>query len=227
MNKKYLYLMPMFLFSIAFMSATYYENADSYSSVEGMWQPEGSYIIDGDWGTGANVDWGSCSSADAVLISTYNFTEGSEVSSAIWEVKDKGATRNISIPSDCISSNGIILKVNNDGSCYEIPFEPPVYEYDNTITYSCYDFVLEDWQQLISPIGFYITSYGDVFYEEGLYLELEEIVETETTQGVIRFWNFDKLESSPITGDVVEGTSKFSFSIFFQNIWNWIKELFR
>ena len=69
------------------MSATYYENADSYSSVEGMWQPEGSYIIDGDWGTGANVDWGGCSSADAVLISTYNFTEGSEVSSAIWEVR--------------------------------------------------------------------------------------------------------------------------------------------
>ena len=142
---------------------------------------------------------------------------------------DKGETRNISVPSDCISSNGIILKVFNEGDCYEIPFEPPVYEYDNTITYSCYDFVLEDWQQLISPIGFYITSYGDVFYEEGLYLELEEIVETETTQGVLKSWTFDKL--SP-TGEVTSenGQAKVGFwqmfSNFFQNILNWFKGLF-
>lgn len=232
MNNKYLIIPALILmFSLAFVSATYYENADSYSNVDGVWQPEGSYIIDGDWGTGANTDWGGCSpSVNAVLISTYNFTEGSEVSSAIWEVKDSSTTQNISIPANCISSNGIILQVNNDGECNLLSEEPPEFEFNNYISYLCYDFIAEDWQEIIPTISLLNNGGGTVFYEEGLYLELEEIVETETlptSGGILSYDNLIEQQEeevvTSITGNVVTEQPKAKFT--FSSIINWFKSI--
>ena len=182
MKSKYFIIPLLIIFSFAFVSATYYETADSYSNVDGVWQPEGSYIIDGDWGTGANVDWGGCSNVNNYLISTYNFTETFEVTSAIWEVKDRITTQNISIPSDCISSNGLILRVDNVGECSIISEDPPDFLYNNYITYSCYNFVTEGYEALLPEISILNNGGSEVFYEEGLYLELVEPIEPEPEQ---------------------------------------------
>lgn len=171
-NVKFLFAILFFglmLFSVSALTYQEDSNASAYEGYTGWITP--ANVVDGDWGTYSSVT-GPSGSGYGYYYLNYTKPEGAN-SSSFWSVKDGVGSENLTIPSDCWTSDETTLRFKIRATLASSGQTRRSYWY-------CYNSTGEDLLRFNENFAG-VIAYSSI-YEEGVWWDIEEVGCSEDLQ---------------------------------------------